>query len=231
MNVIPQAVKDGFVRLTKPLVGRLVRAHASPNMITTFGAFIVIGSAVAFALSEIRLGGLLLLVSGLFDILDGQVARVGGSGTTFGAFYDSTLDRVGEAALFSGIALHFMRGGLSPAEVPLGVMLAIAALAASLLVSYTRARAEGLGLECKVGIAARAERFLLLGAPTLLFGGAWGGRLLFWIVAVLALVTVITVIQRIIYVARTAEAVPARRTGGPRQRDTLPGRASLRKGT
>ncbi len=231
MNVIPQAVKDGFVRLTKPVVGRLVRAHVRPNTITTLGAAIVVGSAVAFGLSEIRLGGLLLLLSGLFDILDGQVARVGGSSSTFGAFYDSTLDRVGEAALFAGIALHFMRGGLPPADIPLGVMLAITALAASLLVSYTRARAEGLGLECKVGVAARAERFLMLGAPTLLFGAAWGGRLLFWIVAVIALVTVITVIQRVIYVARTADAAPARRTGGPRQRDTLPGRASLRKGT
>ncbi|HET7380430.1 MAG TPA: CDP-alcohol phosphatidyltransferase family protein [Gaiellales bacterium] len=231
MNVIPQGVKDGFVRLTKPVVGRLVRAHVRPNTITTLGAAIVLGSAVAFGLSEIRLGGLLLLVSGLFDILDGQVARVGGSGSTFGAFYDSTLDRVGEAALFGGIALHFMRNGLPPAQATLGVMLAITALAASLLVSYTRARAEGLGLECKVGIAARAERFLLLGAPTLLLGNAWGGRLLFWIVAVLALVTAITVIQRIIYVARTANAAPARRTGAPRQRDTLPGRASLRKGT
>ncbi len=231
MNVIPQAVKDGFVSLTKPIVGRLVRAQVSPNMITTLGVLIVVGSAVAFGLSEIRLGGFLLLLSGLFDILDGQVARIGGSGSTFGAFYDSTLDRVGEAALFSGISLHFLRGGLPPAEVALGVMLAITALAASLLVSYTRARAEGLGLECKVGIAARAERFLVLGAPTLLFGAAWGGRLLLWIVAVLALVTVITVIQRVIYVARTADAVPVRRTGGPRQRDTLPGRASLRKGT
>src|ERR1051325_5100018 len=231
MNVIPQAGKDGFVRLTKPIVGRLVRARVRPNTITTVGAGVVIGSAVAFALSDIRLGGLLLLLSGLLDILDGQVARVGGVSSTFGAFYDSTLDRVGESALFAGIALHFLRNGLPPAQAPLGVMLAITALASSLLVSYTRARAEGLGLECKVGIAARAERFLLLGAPTLLLGNAWDGRLLFWIVAVLALVTVITVIQRIIYVARTAGAVPARRTGSPRQRDTLPGRASLRKGT
>jgi phosphatidylinositol phosphate synthase len=231
MNVIPQAVKDGFVRLTKPIVGRLVRAHVRPNTITTLGAAIVIGSAVAFGMSEIRLGGFLLLLSGLFDILDGQVARVAGSSSTFGAFYDSTLDRVGESALFAGIALHFLRNGLPPAETTLGVMLAITALAASLLVSYTRARAEGLGLEAKVGIAARAERFLLLGAPTLVLGNAWDGRLLFWIVAVLALVTVITVIQRVIYVARTAGAVQARRTGGPRQRDTLPGRASLRKGT
>jgi CDP-diacylglycerol--glycerol-3-phosphate 3-phosphatidyltransferase len=110
----------------------------------------------------------------------------------------------------------------------LGVMLAIAALSASLLVSYTRARAEGLGIECKVGIAARAERILVLGAPTMFFGAGPGGRLLLWIVAVLALATVITAIQRIVHVARVAGAAPGPRSS--RRRDTQPGHASLRKG-
>lgn len=227
MNVIPQAVKDGFVSLTGPVVRGLIRGHIRPNAITTAGAVVVFGSAIAFGLGAIRLGGLLLLVSGIFDILDGQVARLGGLSSTFGAFYDSTLDRVGEAALFGGIALHFLRGGVAPRAVTLGVMLAITALAASLLVSYTRARAEGLGLECKVGIAARAERFLVLGAPTLFFGAGRDGRLLLWIVAILALVTVITVIQRVVHVARSV-ARPAETA--PRRRDTLPGHASLRKG-
>jgi CDP-diacylglycerol--glycerol-3-phosphate 3-phosphatidyltransferase len=227
MNVIPQAVKDGFVRLTGPMVRGLIRGRIRPNAITTLGALVVLGSAAAFGLGAIRAGGLLLLVSGVFDILDGQVARQGGMSSTFGAFYDSTLDRVGEAALFGGIALHFLRGGLAPRQVTLGVMLAIVALAASLLVSYTRARAEGLGLECKVGIAARAERFLVLGVPTLIFGAGRDGRLLLWIVAVLALVTAITVIQRVVHVARSV----ARTTAAPtRRRDTLPGHAPLRKG-
>lgn len=229
MNVIPQAVKDGFVRLTRPLVRGLIKGRIRPNTITTLGALVVLGSATAFGLSAIRLGGLLLLLSGLFDILDGQVARLGGMSTAFGAFYDSTLDRVGEAALFAGIALHFLRGGLPAHLVPLGVMLAIGALAASLLVSYTRARAEGLGLECKVGIAARAERILLLGLPMLVFGAGRDGRLLLWITALLALVTAITVIQRIVHVARLVAPTPAEPT--VRRRDTLPGRAPLRKGT
>ena len=228
MNVIPQGVKDGFVRLTGPIVRGLIRGRIRPNAITTIGALVVLGSAVAFGVGAIRAGGLLLLVSGVFDILDGQVARQGGMISTFGAFYDSTLDRVGEAALFGGIALHFLRGGLAPRQVTLGVMLAIVALAASLLVSYTRARAEGLGLECKVGIAARAERFLVLGAPTLLFGAGREGRLLLWIVAVLALVTVITVIQRVVHVARSVARATSEPT--PRRRDTLPGHAPLRKG-
>jgi CDP-diacylglycerol--glycerol-3-phosphate 3-phosphatidyltransferase len=225
MNVIPQAVKDGFVRLTGPAVRALIRGGVTPNVITTVGALVVVGSAVAFGMSAIRLGGALLLASGILDILDGQVARHGGLSTTFGAFYDSSLDRVGEAALFAGIALHFLRGGLPPSDVVRGVMLAIAALAASLMVSYTRARAEGLGLDCKVGIAARAERIVVLGAPTLLFGPGRDGRLLLWIVAVLAVATTITVIQRIVHVARLVDAPGARR------RDTLPGHAPLRKGS
>ena len=229
MNVIPQAVKDGFVRLTGPVVQALIRGGVKPNTISTAGALVVVGSAVAYGTGAIRLGGALLLASGLFDILDGQVARLGGLSTTFGAFYDSSLDRVGEAALFGGIALHFMRGGLLPGEVVWGVMLAIAALSASLLVSYTRARAEGLGLDCRVGIAARAERIVVLGAPTLLFGAGRDGRLLLWIVAVLALATTITVIQRIVHVARLVD--PALREPAARRRDTQPGRASLRKGT
>lgn len=228
MNVIPQAVKDGFVRLTGPLVRALARGHVRPNTITTIGALVVVGSAVAYGMSAIRLGGLLLLLSGLFDILDGQVARQSGQSSAFGAFYDSSLDRVGESALFAGIALHFLRGGLPAALVTLGVMLAIAALSASLMVSYTRARAEGLGIECKVGIAARAERILVLGAPTLFFGAGPGGRLLLWIMAVLALATATTVVQRIVHVAGVA---PGNRTArASRRRDTQPGHASLRKG-
>lgn len=230
MNVIPQAVKDGFVRLTGPLVRALIRAGATPNIITTIGALVVLGSAVAFGTGWIRLGGGLLLVSGILDILDGQVARLGGMSSAFGAFYDSSLDRMGESALFAGIALHFLNGGLLPADLVWGVMLAIAALAASLMVSYTRARAEGLGVDCKVGIAARAERIVVLGAPTVLFGAGRDGRLLFWIVAVLALATTITVIQRIVHVASLVGK--ASREPAARRRDTQPGRrAPLRKGT
>jgi len=228
MNVIPQAVKDGFVRLTGPMVRALVRGHVRPNTITTIGALVVIGSAVAYGMSAVRLGGALILLSGLLDILDGQVARQGGKTSTFGAFYDSSLDRVGESALFAGIALHFLRGGLAPGQVTLGVMLAIAALSSSLMVSYTRARAEGLGIECKVGIAARAERILVLGAPTLFFGAGPGGRLLLWIMAVLALATAITVVQRIVHVAGVAAG--SRTARSARRRDTQPGHASFRKG-
>jgi CDP-diacylglycerol--glycerol-3-phosphate 3-phosphatidyltransferase len=229
MNVIPQAVKDGFVRAVGPVARALIRAGLSPNALTTVGALVVCGAATAFAVGWVRLAGFLLLFSGLFDILDGQVARQGGRMSTFGAFYDSTLDRVGESALFAGIALYFLNGGVPPEREVVAVGLAITALTASLLVSYTRARAEGLGLDCKVGIAARAERLLLVGAPSLFFGPGRDGALLFWIIALLALVTAITVVQRVFHVARITRGATERVAP---QRETLPGHAPvLRKGT
>lgn len=229
MNVIPQAVKDGFVRAVSPFARALIRGGVTPNALTTVGLVVVLGAATAFALGRVRLGGLLLLCSGLFDILDGQVARQGGMATAFGALYDSTLDRVGEAALFGGVALFFLHGGVPPERETLAVALAMVAMVASLLVSYTRARAEGLGLDCRVGIAARSERVLALGAPALFFGAGREGWLLFWIVAFLALVTAITVVQRVLHVAQVTRGVAGR---APRPRETVPGHAAaLRKGS
>jgi len=214
MNVIPQNVRDGFGKLIDPLAALLIRLHVRPNFITTIGTLVIVASATAFGLGWVQSGGVLLLVSGVFDLLDGRVARRADMITTFGAFYDSTLDRVGESALFSGIAVYFLT---------LAVVACLVALAASLIVSYTRARAEGLGLTAKVGIAQRAERVLLLGAPTLFFGSGNHGMLLFWIVVVLALATSVTVVQRVLYVARAAGEPSVRRPS--RQRDTLPGHA------
>jgi len=224
MNVIPQKVKDGFVRLVSPVARALIRGGVHPNVITTIGTLVVIGSGVAFGFGAIRLGGALLLASGLFDILDGQVARQGGMASTFGAFYDSTLDRVGESAVFAGLALYFEQGGVPAGRQTPALAIALTALVMSMLVSYTRARAEGLGLECTVGIAARAERILLLGAAALFFGP--NGMLLFWIVAVLALATTVTVVQRVLHVASIAGAAPR----PVARRETLPGVATRRKG-
>lgn len=226
MNVIPQIVKDGSVRLVGPLARAFIRAGIRPNVITSIGTLIVVGAGVAFGCGSIRLGGVLLLASGVFDILDGQVARQGGMMTTFGAFYDSTLDRVGEAAVFAGLAIYFERGGVPESRQTLALGVSLAALAMSMLVSYARARAEGLGIECTVGIAARAERILLLGIAALFFGP--NGMLLFWIVAILALAATVTVVQRVVYVARNAGAGAPPRTIV--KRETLPGVATRRKG-
>ena len=226
MNLIPQVVRRGAIQLLGPLVQFLVRLHVRPNAITTVGTLLVIGAAVGFAFGRAHWAGFLLLLSGVFDMLDGRVARDGGARTTFGAFYDSTLDRVGEAALFTGIAVAFLEGGVPRERVTLAVVLACVALASSLIVSYTRARAEGLGLECNVGIAQRAERILLLGVPTMVLGAGKDGAVLFWIVGVLAFATAVTVVQRVVHVARAAGAgAPVRRA--PRARDTVPGRAPI----
>jgi CDP-diacylglycerol--glycerol-3-phosphate 3-phosphatidyltransferase len=223
MNLIPQQARDRFGTLLDPLALLLIRWHVRPNLITTVGTLVVVGSATAFGLGAARWGGWLLLVAGLFDMVDGRVARQGGTTTTFGAFYDSTLDRVGEAFLFGGIALYFLGGGGPAARVTPAVAATLVALAGSLLVSYTRARAEGLGLSVKVGIAQRAERVLVLGVPTAAFGAGNRGALLFWIVVVLALATALTVVERVLYVARVAGDTPLRHPARPR--DAVPGHA------
>ncbi len=231
MNVIPQRVKDGFVGLLGPLARALIRAGVHPNTITTVGTLVVVASGVAFGSGAIRLGGLLLLISGVFDLLDGQVARQSGKMTAFGAFYDSTLDRVGEAAVFAGLIFYFLTGPLPADMKPRAIAAGLVALVASLLVSYTRARAEALGVENKVGIAPRAERILLLGVPALVLGAGPGrgrpGFVLFWIVAVLALVSAITVIQRVVHVARVARGAPP--PSPIPKRETLPGVAAARR--
>ncbi len=229
MNVIPQRVKDGFVKLIGPLARLLIKSGVHPNAITTVGTVVVIVSGVAFGVGAIRWGGLLLLLSGILDLLDGQVARQGGKITTFGAFYDSTLDRIGEGAVFGGLIFYFLSGPLPSILKPRAVAAGLVALVASFLVSYTRARAESLGIENKVGIAARAERILLLGVPALVFGAGPGrpGVVLFWIVAVLAFVSAITVIQRVVHVARVARGAPP--PSPIPKRETLPGIAAGRR--
>src|SRR3989454_12028104 len=132
MNLIPQAVRDGFARLLGPLAAWLIRMHVRPNVLTTVGTLVVIGSALTFAVGKTRWGGFLLLFSGVFDMVDGRVAREGGMMTTFGAFYDSTLDRVGEAALFTGIAAYFLGGGVPQERLTAAVRAGVRALAAYL---------------------------------------------------------------------------------------------------
>ncbi|HUL01667.1 MAG TPA: CDP-alcohol phosphatidyltransferase family protein [Gemmatimonadales bacterium] len=226
MNLIPRVVRTSFTRLLGPLAQVLVRLHIRPNAITTVGTLIVVCSAVAYGFGHVRWGGFLLLLSGVFDMLDGRVARDGGMKTTFGAFYDSTLDRLGESAVFTGIAVYFLQGGIAPERLTLAVVACCVALAGSLTVSYARARAEGLGLEGNVGIAQRAERILLLGGATMFFGAARQGMLLLGIVMILALVSVVTVVQRVVHVARAADGRDVSPERPARSRDTLPERAA-----
>ncbi|MGD8727581.1 MAG: CDP-alcohol phosphatidyltransferase family protein [Gemmatimonadales bacterium] len=202
MSLIPSPVRRGFEATLAPLVDRLIAANVNPNTITSIGTLVVLGSGVAFGLGWVRVGGVLLLLSGIGDMLDGRVARGGNAVSKFGAFYDSTLDRIGDAALFSGIAVYFVTGGVPDAWRITALVIALVALSSVLIISYARARAEGVGLECKVGIAQRAERILGIGIPSLFVGAGPQGFLLLGVVAVLALLAVITVVQRIVHVHR-----------------------------
>ena len=195
-----------FYAAVSPLVDRLIRAGVRPNTITTIGTGLVLISAVVYASGHIRIGGLLLLLSGVADTLDGQVARGGAMVTRFGAFYDSTLDRVGDGATFIGIGAFLLTSPDVAYRTP-AVILCMVAILGSVLVSYARARAEGLGLDCKVGIAQRAERVLGLGLASLVFGAGRHALLLETIVALLAVASIITVVQRFVYVHQHAGKV------------------------
>ena len=130
--------------------------------------------------------------------------------TKFGAFYDSTLDRVGDGATFMGIAVYLMVAPDVAFRV-LAVIICMVAIIASLIVSYARARAEGLGLDCNVGIAQRAERIVGLGATSVIVGAGPQAQVLEAVVALLAVASVITVIQRFVYVYQVTEGAAAAR--------------------
>ncbi|MBI3081692.1 MAG: CDP-alcohol phosphatidyltransferase family protein [Gemmatimonadetes bacterium] len=153
MTLFPHWMQRPVDAVLAPMARSLGTSGVSPNAITTVGTLVLVGSGVAFAAAQVRLGALLLLLSGVCDMLDGKVARSNGLVTQFGAFYDSTLDRIGEAALFLGIAWYFVSGGVTGGLAPLAMAMTFIAAGAGMIVSYARARAEGLGLDCKVGIA------------------------------------------------------------------------------
>ncbi|MEO8295051.1 MAG: CDP-alcohol phosphatidyltransferase family protein [Gemmatimonadota bacterium] len=201
-------LERAFYIVIRPIVDRLLRTGVKPNTITTVGTSLVLLSAVAYGLGWIRAGGALLLLSGVVDTLDGQVARGSGQVTRFGAFYDSTLDRVGDGATFIGIATFFLLGPDVAWRVP-AVVISMVAILASLLVSYARARAEGLGLDCKVGIAQRAERIVGLGLASVLIGAGPHALVLEGIVALLALASLVTVVQRFVYVYQVTNGAQA----------------------
>jgi CDP-diacylglycerol--glycerol-3-phosphate 3-phosphatidyltransferase len=220
-SLLPAPLKNWFLELIDPLADGLVKAGLTPNRITTLAIFVILASAVAYALGALHLGGGLLLLSGLFDLLDGKVARRGNLASKFGAFYDSSMDRLGEGVLFTGIAIFYMTSAIRAWGQPQPVLalgLCFACLTGSFLVSYTRARAEGLGLNASVGMAPRAERVIPLGVATLFFGSGPGGYLLLGILALLTLISWITVVQRIGFVYQAClreQQVPRTTVAGP----------------
>ena len=202
-----KAFKRPVYGLIEPAVRASVRWRVHPNAITTLGFAVTIGAGVLFHLDHVRWAGLFVLLGGVLDILDGQVARVSELASKFGSFYDSTLDRISEIVVFLGLLSLYNQYGRDLADVWMVYVITIA-MGGSLMVSYTRARAESLGLDCSVGVMQRAERVALLGGGCLFFGLMWRGLVLKGILIVLAVATIITAIQRIVWVYRHASGVP-----------------------
>ncbi len=158
-----------------PFVKLLIKLGLTPNAVTTIGFILNIGVAVIFVagaeegnrgdLSYVGWAGALILFAGLFDMLDGQVARIGKMGSSFGALYDSVLDRYSELVMFLGICYYLVGH-----HYFLSSLFAFIALIGSMMVSYTRARAEGLGIECKDGLMQRPERIVLIGVSAIACG-------------------------------------------------------------
>ncbi|MDA8157253.1 MAG: CDP-alcohol phosphatidyltransferase family protein [Actinomycetota bacterium] len=144
----------------EPLAPVFKRVAVSPNVITITGFLITVAGAAVIAFN-LRAGGLIILFGGLFDGLDGMVARANGKSTRFGAYLDSVLDRYSDAFIFFGVA-YYLRANIT------GVLPAMGTLAGAFLISYARARAEGLGVQCKIGLMERPERlvFIIAGALT-----------------------------------------------------------------
>jgi CDP-diacylglycerol--glycerol-3-phosphate 3-phosphatidyltransferase len=206
MKLLPDWLKSGYLRLIEPVAEELVRYDVHPNTITTVGTLCTIAVGVLYGLGHIRLGGWLLGVTALFDVLDGMVARRTGRTSVFGAFYDSTLDRVADGFVLGGLAVFF---ATRPEwwGVPM-VGMCVLALVGSFVTSYTRARAEGLGIDARVGILQRPERVVLLSAPQAFFGLAFHGLVLIAIIVLLTVTAWITAAQRVRAVHEGLQAEP-----------------------
>jgi CDP-diacylglycerol--glycerol-3-phosphate 3-phosphatidyltransferase len=194
--VVGSAAKGKLESLIRPVGRALADLGISANFFTGLGFGLSCVAAYLIAEGYIRIAALVILTAGLCDVLDGAVARAKDTVTRAGAFLDSTLDRYSEIVIFLGVVWFYVSPSSGNAS-PLMAAVSLAALGGSMMVSYTRARAEGVNQECKIGIAERPERFAILIAGALF--GATGLRVSLWILAV---VSNITAIQRMTYVMK-----------------------------
>jgi CDP-diacylglycerol---glycerol-3-phosphate 3-phosphatidyltransferase len=184
---------------------RLIESRLTPNAISLTGFVLCVVAAVLVAERLFFLAGVVFIIGSVCDTLDGRYSRMSGKGSPFGAFLDSTLDRIEEGVVLTTVAAYF-----ASRHMEFAVAACVVAVLASLMVSYTRARAEALGVECKVGIATRAVRVVILSIGLLFAKGAGLAdfELLAPAVYVLAGLSTITVLQRIFHV-RKALTEPA----------------------
>lgn len=206
MTRLWDAIKAGYLRVIEPVADLLTRHRVNPNLITTAGTLCTLVAAGVYASGHISIAGWVLGLTALFDVLDGTVARRTGRVTAFGAFYDSTLDRVSDGAVLAGLTV-FYADSSTRHSLPM-VIVCLVAIIATYVTSYARARAEALGFDAKVGLIQRPERVVLLSAPQAFFGLALDGWVLKSIVIVLAVTACITAVQRVVYVHEAMTPVP-----------------------
>lgn len=203
MNPLRDLLERGLRAAVEPIVSALTRWRVHPNVLSTSGFVITCASGYFFHQHHVRTAGALILVGGIFDLFDGTVARRTGLASSFGAFYDSTLDRLSEIVVWLGLLSLYNDYRLELGDVGM-IYAVLLAMAGSLMISYTRARAEGLGIRCTVGLMQRAERVVLIGAAALLFGEAvvlgQRGLVLKVVIILVAVLSLLTVIQRIWWV-------------------------------
>ncbi len=201
-----EALKRAFRARLRPLVLGLDRAGFSPLAVSLLGLALSAAAGWAAAAGSLLGAALLLILGAACDMLDGDLARLQGRVSAQGAFLDSNLDRLGESFLFAGLTWFYLVRLDEPR--PVAVLLILATVVGSLTTSYARARAEGVGQSCPVGLLQRPERMVLLIAGMLL-----GWRVLELVLALLAALTLATTIQRIVYVSAKLGGTPPRRPG------------------
>lgn len=173
--MLPRPIQTGFTKLIQPLIHLFSRTKVNPNWLTTLGLLLNLIAAGSFALGAkfgtradlqyVGWGGFFVLIGGLCDMIDGKVARAAGLSTRFGALYDSVLDRYSEVIMFLGMGYYLVAQDYLYSSV-----FCFVALGGSTMVSYIRARSEGLHIECKVGLMKREERIVWLGAGSMICG-------------------------------------------------------------
>ncbi len=181
-RLIPQTWQESFIRMLSPLISFLAHRGFSPNFFTVVGLIVTFFAAAAIISGYIRLAGILILLGGLCDTVDGLIARSTGKASRFGALLDSSVDRYSEFIIYLGVAAYFI--GLADYATATCVFLA---QCGSFMVSYTRARAESLGFKTKIGLMQRPERIVLMGLGALIHITAL--QFVVWAIAVLANLT------------------------------------------
>ena len=213
MKLLPSFVETGYLRLFDPVSRRLADRNVNPNSITIVGTLFWIAGGALYGIGAIHLAGWLLGVTAFFDVVDGQVARLTGRSTEFGAFLDSTLDRISDGAVLGGLAFFYATSSSHSSAIMLVVCLAT--IIGTFLVSYTRAKADAIGIDAHIGFMQRPERVVLMSAPQAFFGLALNGLVLAGIIMFLGVTAWMTVFQRmrVVYQSRVEQrpAVVGRR--------------------